>query len=51
MSAVPKRRHSTRRQGKRRASIKLNLPNLAPCPKCKELKLPHVVCPKCGEYK
>jgi len=48
MAAVPKRRHSTRRQGKRRASIKLKIPNLSRCPKCGALKQPHIACPKCG---
>lgn len=49
--AVPKRKHSTGRKGKRRAAIKLGLPRLVPCPACGQKKLPHVVCPNCGTYK
>ncbi|PJE67294.1 50S ribosomal protein L32 [Candidatus Shapirobacteria bacterium CG10_big_fil_rev_8_21_14_0_10_40_9] len=51
MTPLPKRRHSTRRQGKRRASISYILPNLVICPNCQELKPAHQVCPKCGYYK
>ncbi|PIS13801.1 50S ribosomal protein L32 [Candidatus Shapirobacteria bacterium CG09_land_8_20_14_0_10_47_13] len=47
MAPLPKRRHSTQRQGKRRASFKIKLPNLVLCPKCKTLKPSHQVCPKC----
>jgi len=43
MGALPKRRISTRRKGKRRASQKLKLPQLVVCKKCEEKKLPHVV--------
>ncbi|MCX5818271.1 MAG: 50S ribosomal protein L32, partial [Proteobacteria bacterium] len=25
--------------------------NVGLCPNCKEPKLPHIVCPKCGYYK
>lgn len=51
MTPLPKRKHSTRRQGKRRAAISLSLPNLSSCPNCGELKPSHLVCPKCGYYK
>lgn len=51
MGALPKRKHSTRRKGKRRAEISLSLANLIPCPNCQELTFPHQVCPKCGYYK
>lgn len=51
MGALPKRRISSMRQGKRRAAIELTLPNLIPCPNCGQLKASHVVCPKCGFYK
>lgn len=49
--ALPKRRHSTGRKGRRRAAIRLDLPTLVPCPACGQRKLPHVVCPNCGAYK
>jgi len=50
MPPVPKRRHSTRRQGKRRAKINLKTPVLVPCIQCGELKPPHTACPNCGSY-
>ncbi len=49
--AVPKKRTSKSRQRKRRAQIKLEVPNFAKCPNCGQEKLPHVVCPACGFYK
>ncbi len=48
--ANPKRRHSTSRQNKRRAQWKLSGPRLAPCPQCKQPKLPHFMCGNCGYY-
>ncbi|MBI3577593.1 50S ribosomal protein L32 [Candidatus Gottesmanbacteria bacterium] len=50
MAPLPKRRHSTRRGGKRHAAIKLTLTGVVKCPKCGAMKLPHRVCPKCGYY-
>ena len=52
MTPLPKRRHSSRRGGKReKANMKasLSIPNI--CPKCHAVKLPHRACPKCGFYK
>ncbi len=46
----PKRRHSHSRKNKRRSHHALNVENLAYCSHCKEPKLPHQVCPKCGYY-
>lgn len=51
MGAVPKRRISTGRKGRRRSAIKLNLPALISCPNCEQIKRPHSVCPSCGFYK
>jgi large subunit ribosomal protein L32 len=49
--ANPKRRHSPSRRDKRRAVWKrVTKANLMTCPQCKEPKLPHQVCPKCGYY-
>lgn len=47
----PKRRHSTRRTGNRRAHDFLTSSSLSECPNCHEKKLPHHACPKCGTYK
>ncbi len=62
--AVPKRRQSSSRSGKRRAHDGLtppNIPNLSKskkgarskrffCPQCKQIKTPHAVCHNCGFY-
>jgi len=48
--ALPKRRHSISRQGKRRANWKITKPNLSPCPDCRALRLAHRACPACGNY-
>ncbi|MBU1006166.1 MAG: 50S ribosomal protein L32 [Candidatus Omnitrophica bacterium] len=48
---LPKRRHSNSRQGKRRGSQKIHVPNVSVCPNCKAPKLPHRVCLACGYYK
>ncbi len=49
--ALPKRKISKSRRGKRRAHQKVKLVNLSACPQCNEPKLPHHVCPNCGYYK
>lgn len=51
MPHEPKRRHSTQRKGKRRASIKLAIPAAVSCSNCGQPALPHHVCPHCGFYK
>jgi len=51
MTPLPKRRHSTRRGGKREAAISVNIATRQKCPKCGSLKLPHRACPSCGYYK
>jgi large subunit ribosomal protein L32 len=47
----PKRRHSAQRRAKRRAHDFLTPAAKAECPNCHEPKLPHRVCPHCGQYK
>ncbi len=49
--AVPKRRHSHARKNKRRAHYKLSPTKYVECPDCGGPKLPHRVCPNCGNYK
>lgn len=49
--AVPKKRTTKSHQLKRRQNIFLEKPNLAKCPKCGHLILPHTVCSFCGYYK
>jgi large subunit ribosomal protein L32 len=51
MTPLPKRKISTRRKGKRRASINIKLPHLGKCDHCGKMKKAHVVCPSCGFYK
>ena len=51
MAAVPKRRLSTHRKGKRRAAIKIKPVPVYPCPNCGQSKQSHQVCPSCGYYK
>lgn len=49
--AVPKRKTSQARRNSRASANKhLTKPTLAECSHCHELKLSHVVCPKCGYY-
>ncbi|MEN6371987.1 MAG: 50S ribosomal protein L32 [Armatimonadota bacterium] len=47
---LPKRRHSSARQAKRRANWKLTAPNVSACPRCHAPRLSHHVCPSCGFY-
>ncbi len=48
--AVQKSKTSKQRTNTRFANWKIEAPNLVECPQCKELKLPHRVCAKCGYY-
>ena len=47
---VPKRRVSHARQGDRRSHLAIGLPDLEPCPHCREMKRIHHACPSCGWY-
>jgi len=51
MTPLPKRRWSTRRQGKRRATLKVTTSSSVVCSNCGQLKPNHVACPKCGFYR
>jgi large subunit ribosomal protein L32 len=48
--AVPKRKTSKSRKGKRRSHHKLASPAMTKCSHCGQAKLPHSVCPNCGHY-
>ncbi|MEW6424030.1 MAG: 50S ribosomal protein L32 [Bacillota bacterium] len=48
---VPKRRVSKQRKRQRRANLKIAAPTLVRCPHCRQLFMPHRVCPACGYYK
>lgn len=50
--AVPKGKVSkARRNTRNSANFKATAPTLVECPKCHEMKKPHIVCKKCGSYK
>jgi len=51
MTALPKRKISHYRQGKRRAAIKIKAPKTVLCSNCQQPKETHRVCPHCGYYK
>jgi large subunit ribosomal protein L32 len=48
--AVPKKRTSSARRDKRRATHTAAKPRLNRCPRCHSPRLPHRVCPTCGTY-
>ena len=50
MGALPKKKLSRIRRGKRMATKGYNLPRLVACSHCGKLKMPHVLCPHCGYY-
>ena len=51
MTPLPKKRHAKARTRRRKSTKKLILPGLITCPKCTNLKFPHIVCKSCGYYK
>lgn len=49
--AVPKRKTSKARRNTRRSAVwKLDMPAFAKCSQCGELKVAHRVCKSCGYY-
>ena len=48
--AVPKRKISHARKGKRSANKGLERASVGYCPRCDAAKPPHRVCPNCGYY-
>ncbi len=51
MGALPKKKLSSSRRGKRFATKKYNAPVLMACQNCGKLKRGHTICPHCGQYK
>jgi large subunit ribosomal protein L32 len=49
--AVPKHKTSKSKRDMRRSHDSLKAPMLSNCPECGEAKLPHHICPNCGQYK
>jgi large subunit ribosomal protein L32 len=47
--AVPKYRPSSQRQGRRRRTHKVKLPDVSKCQFCGAEKKPHFACPNCGK--
>lgn len=50
MGALPKRKVSKSRAGKRLSHSAAKPPALNLCPQCHSPKLPHRACPTCGTY-
>ncbi len=48
--ATPKKKTSQSRRNMRRSHDALKANAYHECPNCGELKRPHNVCPKCGQY-
>ncbi|MDR1111605.1 MAG: 50S ribosomal protein L32 [Deltaproteobacteria bacterium] len=48
---VPKRRLSKMKGRKRRTHYVAAVPAVVKCPVCRTPVRPHMVCPKCGEYR
>ncbi|MEI6327273.1 MAG: 50S ribosomal protein L32 [Candidatus Roizmanbacteria bacterium] len=49
MTPLPKRKFSTMRSGKRKASRRTLLPAMVICKHCQKDRLPHIVCRACGK--
>ncbi len=50
MPAVPKKKTSHSKQGRRRRNLALTATQLVPCPRCHQPHQPHHACPTCGTY-
>ena len=51
MGALPKKKLSSSRRGKRYATKNYTPPTLIACQNCGKLKRGHTICPYCGQYK
>lgn len=50
MAALPKKKHSKRRQGGRFQQYRMSRPRLTECSQCHRGHLPHRACRWCGYY-
>ncbi|MGI8552514.1 MAG: 50S ribosomal protein L32 [Dehalococcoidia bacterium] len=50
MPPLPKKKYPKARQGKRRQHIRVAPKELTRCSQCRNMRLPHTVCPTCGYY-
>jgi len=48
--ALPKKKTTKSRQGKRRSHLGVSPPSVIECPQCHSPMLPHHVCQTCGSY-
>jgi large subunit ribosomal protein L32 len=48
--AVPKKKTGKCAQAHRRAKWKATIPKPVECSNCHEMRMPHTVCPACGQY-
>ena len=51
MTPLPKRKTSRGRSRRRRSHLALRKVNIVECPSCHEMRMPHRVCPSCGNYR
>ena len=51
MGALPKKKLTRARRGRRMTSYKLRPVHAASCQRCRSAKLPHAACPQCGYYR
>lgn len=51
MGAVPNKKVTRARRGRRLTSYKLKPLHPAFCQRCRTAKLPHAACPQCGYYR
>ncbi len=51
MGAVPNKKVTRARRGRRLTAYKLKAVHPALCPRCRAAKLPHTACSRCGYYR
>jgi large subunit ribosomal protein L32 len=51
MGAVPNKKVTRARRGRRLTAYKLKPLNPSYCSRCRSAKLPHTACPSCGYYR